>query len=105
MTRPDLAVFGTSIPALEMSDLWLTTARLESHGDDPAITGELPEERALLSPPDGEERDLTRTGRVRPVIAGQMSGREIGVRQDTGPSASEVVPRYARAGAGASSSR
>jgi hypothetical protein len=32
------------------------------YGVDPAITGELPEERAA--------RGLSRTGRVRPVIAG-----------------------------------
>jgi hypothetical protein len=32
------------------------------HGDDPAITGEPPEERAVSG--------LSRTGRVRPVIAG-----------------------------------
>jgi len=37
------------------------------HGDDPAITGEPPEERACA--PD-QERGLTRTGRVRPVTAG-----------------------------------
>jgi len=36
--------------------------RLLRYGVDPAITGELPEERAA--------RGLSRTGRVRPVIAG-----------------------------------
>src|ERR1700678_1927660 len=36
--------------------------KLVRSGVDPAITGELPEERAA--------RGLTRTGRVRPVIAG-----------------------------------
>jgi hypothetical protein len=36
--------------------------RLLTDGVDPVITGELPEERARTG--------LTRTGRVRPVIAG-----------------------------------
>src|SRR6202035_2454921 len=38
-------------------------ARLVVQGDDPAITGELPEERVRLPGP-------TRTGRVGPVTAG-----------------------------------
>ncbi len=42
---------------------------------DPAITGELPEERAAAG--------LSRTGRVRPVIAGRRA--VAGPGQDTGP--------------------
>ena len=41
-----------------------TSPYTEAQGDDPAITGEPPEEQALSQRP-------SRTGRVRPVTAGQ----------------------------------
>ena len=61
-TRPPGQV-GAARPGLSGKRNTGAAARLERSGDDPAITGEPPEERAA-------RRGLIRTGRVRPVTAG-----------------------------------
>src|SRR5882672_8665144 len=63
---------------MEMRGRW-GSGTLAGTGDDPAITGEPPEEPT-------HQRGPSRTGRVRPVTAGQRAG-------DPAASPSEVVPR------------
>src|SRR5690606_4567681 len=71
---------------------WTGSVRLIVKGIDPAITGEPPEEQSRSVVAAFKAAAPSRTGRVRPVTAGQRAGI---VPWSTRPRAvsSEVVPR------------